>query len=428
MTLLFLNVICILGLINTLSVNGGFVTTEGTNFMLNGKEYRFAGTNCYYLIYQDEFMVDNVMETAAEQGFEVIRTWGFIDIGYQNGSNSADSNGPIKNGVYFQYYDPETKQPTYNDTNLKKLDYVLYKAKQLGIKILLTLTNNWSDFGGMDQYNIWRQLSDPSIKLYHDSFYNDTIMIKWYQNYVKHLIERTNSYTNIKYGDDPTIFAWELANEPRCSGSGKFSSSRTCTLNYAVYEVQPWAWKITQWADIMSTYIKSIDNNHMIATGDEGWYCQIYQDCPNTYCDCYYGIDTRNNTKLKNIDFMSMHLYPDQWGQQNTPFGNQWIANHTSIATEIGKPALLGEYGAKNDQHDVYKQWTTTIYTNGTGGDLFWMISGLDDNPKEGYWVPNYDGYAVYCPNSTQPKPPGDIDSCPILNNHAQQMEKNNHY
>ena len=58
--------------------------------------------------------------------------------------------------------------------------------------------------------------------------------------------------------------------EPRCQGSGKFPSSNTCTRNYAVYEVQPEAWKITAWADTMSTFIKSIDANHMVATGDEG--------------------------------------------------------------------------------------------------------------------------------------------------------------
>ena len=62
----------------------------------------------------------------------------------------------------------------------------------------------------------------------------------------------------------------------------------------------------------------------MIATGDEGWYCMSYQDCPNVYCDCYYGIDTANSTKLPNIDFLSMHLYPDQWGEPDE-WGNWWI-------------------------------------------------------------------------------------------------------
>lgn len=42
----------------------------------------------------------------------------------------------------------------YNDgaDGLQKLDYVLAAAKTRGIKLVLTLVNNWSQFGGMDQY------------------------------------------------------------------------------------------------------------------------------------------------------------------------------------------------------------------------------------------------------------------------------------
>ena len=234
-----------------------------------------------------------------------------------------------------------------------------------------------------------------------------------------------------------------ILDEPRCQGTGKFPSSQTCTLNYAKYYVQPVAWKIQAWVDEMSTYIKSIDTNHMVATGDEGYYCDIYQICGNVWCDCYYGVDTVNFTKSANIDFMSLHLYPvcflysmptpiypflyiqDQWGT-TAEWGNWWINNHTAIAHNvIGKPILLGEYGYKNNQDSVYQSWTNSIYTNGTNGDLFWMISGIQDYGTD-YWVPNYDGYAVYCPNASQPKPPGDIQSCPVLHEHAINMESNN--
>jgi hypothetical protein len=74
----------------------GFVQAQGTNFVVDGQFRRFAGTNNYYLLYDDKFMVDNVLETAAIQGFEVVRTWAFIDIGLPNGSGSIT---PPPNGM-----------------------------------------------------------------------------------------------------------------------------------------------------------------------------------------------------------------------------------------------------------------------------------------------------------------------------------------
>lgn len=45
------------------------------------------------------------------------------------------------------------------------------------------------------------------------------VSLSW--NNFKHLVWQTvltrrNTYTGIQYRDDPTIFAWELINEPRC--------------------------------------------------------------------------------------------------------------------------------------------------------------------------------------------------------------------
>src|SRR5688572_24451576 len=198
-------------LAGTESSGGGFVSRQGSNLRLDGREFRFAGTNNYYLMYKSPFMVDDVFADAQGAGFNVVRTWGFLDIGNQDGSDSVRG---IQEGTYFQYWDGD--RPAYNDgpTGLEKLDYVLASARQHGIKLIIPLTNNWNDFGGMDQYVRWRDRStdttEPDRTWYHDDFYTDTVIRGWYKDWISHVLDRTNSITGVKYKDDPTVMAWEL--------------------------------------------------------------------------------------------------------------------------------------------------------------------------------------------------------------------------
>ncbi|KAN0093042.1 Glycoside hydrolase superfamily [Tylopilus felleus] len=73
-----------------------------------------------------------------------------------------------------------------------------------------------------------------------------------YQTYVEVWIER--------YIDEPTLFGWGLANEPRCAGPTNVTSG-TCTTT-----------TITNWVKTMSVYIKCLDGNHLVGLGDEGWF------------------------------------------------------------------------------------------------------------------------------------------------------------
>jgi mannan endo-1,4-beta-mannosidase len=243
-----------------------FVQTQGSSFTLNGQPFRFAGTNNYYLSYQDAFMVEDVFSRAAAHNLTVLRTWAFLDVGRPDGSESV-GGGP-KNGVWFQALDSASNRLVYNDSGLRHLDAVLATAARFNIKLILTLTNNWVDFGGMDQYVEWEAAQNSSYKAegpQHDDFYVRPWQRSAYAAYVTQLASRTNSVTGVAYKEDPTIFAWELANEPRCQGSGAYPSSNNCTLNYAKYHVQPIAWKITPWVQFASEAIKAADPNHLVA-------------------------------------------------------------------------------------------------------------------------------------------------------------------
>ncbi len=76
-----------------------FVKQAAGQLRLNGKIFRFAGTNNYYLMYKSQAMVDDVLQAAAANNFRVIRMWGSLEIGSQDGANSIQGKS---DGAYFQ--------------------------------------------------------------------------------------------------------------------------------------------------------------------------------------------------------------------------------------------------------------------------------------------------------------------------------------
>ncbi len=373
------------------SQGNDFVKQTGPDLRLHGKLFRFAGANNYYLMYKSQFMVNDVLETAAANGFSVLRMWGSLDIGNQDGSNSIAGKA---DGVYFQYWNGTT--PAYNDgaDGLQHLDYVVYRAGQSGIKLVIPFVNNWNAFGGMDQYVRW---ADGE---YHDQFYTDPVIRGWFKNWISHLLNRTNTYTGLKYKDDPTIMTWELANEPRCLGAGVYPRSDDCTTQTLI-----------TWADEMSTFVKSIDPKHLVSVGDEGFYC--IPGASDWTENCGEGVDTLAFTLLENIDVMSFHLYPDSWAK--TPaWGTQWINRHFADARLLGKPAMLGEYGTqdKSMRNPIYKEWSDAVFNSRGAGGLYWILSGLQD---DGSYYQDYDGFTVYCPSPV----------CITISNFATMMKAN---
>ncbi|MFC4997798.1 cellulase family glycosylhydrolase [Dactylosporangium cerinum] len=354
----------------------GFVVRHGDDLQLNGKDFRFAGSNNYYLMYRSPAMVDDVFADAAAAGFTVLRTWGFLDIGAQDDTGSVHHK---ENGVYFQYWDGT--RPAYNDgpDGLQHLDQVVKSARDKGIKLVIPLTNNWSAFGGMDQYVRWRGGT------HHDQFYTDPVIRGWYKDWISHVLNRTNSLTGVKYKDDPTIMAWELANEPRCGGSGVYPRSATCTDT-----------TVTAWAADISGHIDGVDGRHLIGSGDEGFLCTDRAGTDFT-TNCADGVNSAALAALPAVDLLSFHLYPDHWNKEPA-WGTGWITSHVRLADRLRKPVLLGEFGLldKATRNVVYKEWTDAAVRAGIDGFLYWILSGVQDDGTD---YPDYDGFTVYCPS-----------------------------
>ena len=277
------------------------------NFELDGKPFCFAGSNNYYPIFKPKPVVDDLFEAARALDLKVMRVWGMLDRGSLDGSVPNTDGEGHKQGVYFQYWDPVAKKPAYNDgeNGLVRLDYVLAAAAKNDIKVIVVLINNWRAFGGIDQYLTWYG------KNKHHEFFTEPELKQAYRNWVKHVVTRVNTINGRKYREDPTVFAWELANEPRCKGGASFDSATGWDKS-----------TLTSWADEMSHYIKSLDSNHLVSVGDEGFLDGGGDHWAYKAND---GVDHAALTALPNIDFGTFHLYPEDW---TTPegFGEQAIA------------------------------------------------------------------------------------------------------
>jgi len=366
-------------------VNTELSPRPGANFELEGAPFCFVGANNYYLAHAPRPMVDDVLESARAMGVRVVRTWAFIDRGSLDGRvPSVDGDG-TKRGVWFQGWDPTTQRPQFNDgdNGLQGLDYALARAEQLGLKLVLVLTNNWHEFGGMDQYLRWYGLSA------HSDFYRDVRVRAAYRAWLSHLTSRLNSLTQRAYRDDPTIFGWELANEPR-------GTPGTPTQ------------VLTSWANEMSSYLKSLDDHHLIAVGDEGF---LGGDGEHWTYHADNGVDHRALTALPNVDYGTFHLYPETWG---TGFGwsERWIDDHLRVARELGKPTVLEEYGIKVTRDALgrvsdglssrlarYADWNERMLQHGGNATMFWSLVGRDT--ERGGPYPDYDGFSVYGGDAT---------------------------
>lgn len=314
------------------NVPTGFVYSQDSKFMLDGKEFKFAGANSYYMVTNPD-KIKATFEDYKNLKLKVMRIWAFAD-----GCESALQTTP---GVY-------------NENIFKNLDLVLATAKETGIKVVLTFVNYWDAYGGMPQYVKWAGGSNV------DEFYTNAKCKQWYKDYVNYIVNRTNTITGVKYKDSPEIFSWNLTNEARCPSDASGDT-------------------LYNWVKEMSEYLKSVDPNHMISLGDEGFLKNA--DPADWTVDGSNGVDGSRILSLPTIDYDTYHLYPTAWGMAGNylAWGDQWIKDHIALAHAKGKPAVFEEFGLTAQETSTrpedYDHWLNTNLENGGNGFMVWMVS-----------------------------------------------------
>ena len=343
-----------------------FVSTQGMHFIWRDAPFYYAGTNCYYLGYFSadpvrRASIDDLLDLYVQRGMKVIRVWAFND-----GGSNVD-------GYTNEWAYQQTPTSIYNETALQGLDYCVAEAAKRDIKILLAFTNQWDDYGGMN----WYVNASPTA-FSHDDFYIDPTCKDWYKARMEFIVNRRNTFNDVLYKNDPTIFAWELANEPWCTSDPR--------CQYGTFRA---------WVSEMSTYLRGLDPNHMITIGVVGFYNRDHAGewpAGHTWLyDGYAGTDFIRDHQLPNISFCTVHLYPDHWNMADKiPAITQFLQHHIDDCTSvIHKPLIMEEFGKREPNREaVLETWMQTVYASALAGGAaagwnYWMIeaegSGHDD-------------------------------------------------
>ncbi|RYP18209.1 hypothetical protein DL765_004066 [Monosporascus sp. GIB2] len=344
----------------------GFVRAEDGKFTLDGADFYFAGSNAYYFPFNNnQTDVELGLTAAKEAGLKVFRTWGFNDknVTYNPGGlPKYGDEGAGDTEIVFQWF------ANGNSTiNLDAFDKVVNAATKVGIKLLVAFTNNWADYGGMDVYTV--NLGGK----YHDDFYRLPQIKEAYKRYVKAVVTR--------YKDSPTIFAWELANEPRCGADliRNLPRSGNCTPEL-----------LSSWVDEMSTYVKSLDPHHLVTWGGEGGFNR--RGSVDGFYNGRDGGDFDHELGLPNVDFGTFHSYPDWW-TKTVKWTSQWIRDHAAAGRKAGKPVVHEEYGwMTNEARLKYLGRVSTVTRLKALGE--WQKITLEEKMPDMYWQFGYSGYS----------------------------------
>ncbi|MCJ2076356.1 cellulase family glycosylhydrolase [Methylobacterium sp. E-016] len=328
----------------------GFVSREGTGFVLDGKPFRVAGVNNHYLAFGSREEVTRVLDDAVAMGANVVRTFIQPVIGSPDGSvptiwnwkSEADASDLGTRGAYVMSWDKAAGRVAFNDgpDGLARMDFVLDEARRRDLKLIVALVDFWGYTGGAQQMSAWHGSRDKYM-----FFGASPETRRDYRDWATHVLTHVNAINGKAYRDDPTVMAWELANEP---------------------DIHPLP-NLVAWVREMSGHVKSVDPAHLVATGHANMAVPFADLEPDT------------------VDFGTWHGYASYAKMTHSDF-DALIRRNCRFAEERGKPILLEEFGVPRSdpgQADAYKTWLATIAASpACPGWVVWRLVSKQDSGR----------------------------------------------
>ncbi|MCW3849323.1 cellulase family glycosylhydrolase [Sphingomonas sp. LB-2] len=363
-----------------------FVQRKGTGFVLNDKPYRYVGTNMWYAAWLGA-PADYGNRDRLRRELDALKALGVTNIR----ANASAEESPLNHSVKPTFHGKDSS----NADLLVGLDFFLAEMAQRDMKAVLYLTNFWEWSGGMQTYlyyvtGKYMDMNDPAhpwpaFPNATAQFYANPEAMGLFRDWVKTIVGRTNSITGKLYADDPTIMAWQHANEPRPAGDAATAEP----LLPAYYS----------WIRETAKLIKTLDRNHLVCTGNEGLKGTVER------ADVYKTIHG-----FPEVDYCTAHIWPLNWswvdakdiaGTNAASFAkvHDYLDRHLAMAKEIGKPLVIEEFGYPRDGGG-YDTDSATLYKDGYYKLIYDAVeaSARSGGPLQGsnFWAWNGEGRAVH--------------------------------
>jgi len=249
-----------------------------------------------------------------------------------------------------------------NENAWDAIDYAFSMANKYNIKLIVPLTDpyyyyhgSYGDFcsiRGVDKTQFWTNSSVRSD----------------FKNYIKDWLNHVNKYTKVAIKNDSSLCMIELGNE--------------------LGNIRPDAGSTTipteDWIKDISSYIKSIDNNHLVLNGSD---------------EC---LGKSNDFNIPSLDVYSAHFYWNDFGRMD------YGANNSAA---VNKPYIVGEYSSKWGG-----DWFSQIETRkNIKGSVFWSMYPHTGGYKSGDRIPHDDGFTLHYPE--------DYSQLLLIANHFRRMQ-----
>ena len=317
------------------------ITVKDGQFIRNGEPYYFVGTNFWYgAILGSEGEGGNRERLVRELDF--MKAHGIDNLRVLVG-------GEGENGLLGKIEPNLQPEPgLYNDDVLAGLDFLMMELGKRGMTAVLYFNNAWEWSGGYTQYVAWANNTPVlvprvdgwfSYNAFAGEFVRNERAKELFFNHLSYIITRTNRYTGIKYIEDPAIFSWQICNEPRAFSSKEQDNKEA----------------FAEWIAASAKLIRSLDPNHMISTGSEGFYgCEWDM----ALCERIHALDE--------ISYINCHVWPYNWKwmrgdnmvadlDRSCANTKEYIDMHIGLGHSINKPVVVEEFGMPRDNMDFHK-------------------------------------------------------------------------